>query len=473
MDKPEKGSVRVRIAPSPTGYFHIGTARTALFNWLFARHHGGQFIVRVEDTDKERSQPEFEKDILAGLEWLGLRPDEFYRQSERGEHYRKYLEKLLAEGKAFWCYHSKEELETESKEQMAKREAPRHVCNHKVISNKPKVITEGIIRLAVDRAMEKIGWHDLVRGDIEFSADTVSDVSLAKDLDTPLYNFAVVVDDYEMQISHVIRGEDHIANTPKQIAIFHALGIEPPQFVHLPLILGPDRSKLSKRHAAVAFNQYIEAGYTPETIINFLVLLGWTPNDDKQELISTQEAIEQFTLEKIHKSGAIFNPEKLNWISNQHLRQLGDDQLVDLVLPFAQKNFSSAERVLILRLLPMLRERLQYLDQIKEFAYFFKTPEYEADLLIWKKSDAMGAKQALNKVIAKLTSASEWEDIKLRADLDQVATEAFAGDRGAVYWPTRVALSGEKFSADPVQIMLIIGQTETLSRLQVALTKLN
>ena len=325
----------------------------------------------------------------------------------------------------------------------------------------------------MDRNIEKIGWHDLVRGDIEFSADTVSDVSLAKDLDTPLYNFAVVIDDYEMQISHVIRGEDHIANTPKQIAIFRALGVEPPQFAHLPLILGADRSKLSKRHAAVAFNQYIEAGYTPETIINFLVLLGWTPNDDKQELISTQEAIEQFTLEKIHKSGAVFNPEKLNWISNQHLRQLGDEQLSSLVLPFVQRNFNQVDNVIVSRLMPLLRERLEYLDQIKEFGYFFQAPEYGPELLVWKKSDAVGAKQAITKVLGILSGAGEWGDQKLRSRLDEVATTDFAGDRGAVYWPIRVALSGEKFSADPVQIMLIIGQSETANRLQTALAKLN
>ena len=467
----EKGSVRVRIAPSPTGYFHIGTARTALFNWLFARHHGGQFIVRVEDTDKERSQPEFEKDILAGLEWLGLKYDEFYRQSERGEHYCKYLKKLLADGKAFWCYHSKEELGIEKAEQTKRHEALHHFCDHK--DNPPTDKEKQLIRLAVDRNIEKIGWHDLVRGDIEFSADTVSDVSLAKDLDTPLYNFAVVIDDYEMQISHVIRGEDHIANTPKQIAIFRALGVEPPQFAHLPLILGADRSKLSKRHAAVAFNQYIEAGYTPETIINFLVLLGWTPNDDKQELISTQEAIEQFTLEKIHKSGAVFNPEKLNLISNQHLRQLGDEQLSSLVLPFVQRNFNQVDNVIVSRLMPLLRERLEYLDQIKEFGYFFQAPEYGPELLVWKKSDAVGAKQAITKVLGILSGAGEWGDQKLRSRLDEVATTDFAGDRGAVYWPIRVALSGEKFSADPVQIMLIIGQSETTNRLQTALAKLN
>src|SRR3989344_940554 len=473
MTKIKKQKIRVRVAPSPTGNLHVGTAQSALYNFLFARHHNGDFILRSEDTDKERSRPEYEKNILAGLEWLGLKWDEFYRSSERADRYEKHLQKLLEEKKAFWCYHTIEELEEEKKEQMEKKEAPRHICGHKY--QEPSEREKQIIRLAVDENSTRvISFQDLVRGLIEFEQKVVGDLSLAKDLKTPLYNFAVVADDCEMAISHVIRGEDHISNTPKQILIFEALGAAVPQFAHLPLLLGTDRSKLSKRHGPTSLDQYKEAGYLTEAIVNFLALLGWTGKDGR-EILTKNEIIEQFKLEEVHKSGAVFDIKKLNWINSQYIKMFNDEGLAEKAQPFIAKYFGEQPKELILKIVPMLRERLEYFDQVKEFKFFFAEPEYETDLIVWKKSDRTGVKKALERVKEVLQGETKWEifdDQYIRSGLDKLAEEEFGGDRGAVYWPLRVALSGEKFSPDPVQIMGILGRDKALTRIEKAIQKI-
>ena len=318
--------IRVRIAPSPTGPLHLGTARTALFNYLFAKKNKGKFILRIEDTDIERSDEKYEKDIIENLKWLGLEWDEeIYRQSQRTAIYQKYIEKLLDSGQAFWCDHTKEELEKEKKEQMKKKEAPRHICNRK---GKAK---EGIIRFHCPD--KKIVFNDLIRGKLEFDGGLLGDISIAKDKNIPLYNFAAAIDDVEMKISHVIRGEDHISNTPKQILIQEALGLTPPQFAHLPLILGQDKSKLSKRHGAVSIGWYKKEGYLPEAMINFMVLLGWNPGTEK-EIFSLKKLIKEFSLERVQKGGAIFNLERLNWINGQYIRQMDLDKLTKKCLVY-------------------------------------------------------------------------------------------------------------------------------------------
>lgn len=477
MTKVKKQAIRVRMAPSPTGFLHIGTARTALFNWLFARHEAnGIFIIRIEDTDQERSKPEFEKNILEGLKWLGLKWDEFYRQSERTKIYTKHLKKLLDSGKAFWCYHSVEELEWEKEKQMERREAPRHVCEYKQKVQSENCKTgEGIIRLAVDENSSRvIHFEDTIRGHVEFEQRVIGDLSLAKDEQTVLYNFAVVVDDHEMKISHVIRGEDHIANTPKQILVAEALGVTVPQFAHLPLILGADRSKLSKRHGATMLNEYRLAGYLPEALVNFLALLGWSP-ENNQELLTKNKIIEKFDLKKVHKSGAIFDLKKLNWLNAQYLKMENNLGLAELVKPFVEKHFGKQSPELILKITPLLRERLEYLDQIKEYHYIFKAPEYDPNLLVWKKSNQMGAKKALTEIKKALDGQTEWDifdEQYLRSELDKLAQEQFADDRGAVYWPLRVALSGEKFSPDPVSIMRLLAKGEVFKRIDKALEKI-
>ena len=474
MAKVKKQKIRVRVAPSPTGNLHVGPAQSALYNFLFARHHNGDFILRIEDTDKERSKPEFEKNILAGLEWLGLKWDEFYRSSERAARYEKHLQKLLDEKKAFWCYHTVEELEKEKEEQMQKKEAPRHICEHKyqqpITSNQ-----QPIIRLAVDENSTRvIGFDDVIRGRIEFEQKVVGDLSIAKDLNNALYNFAVAVDDVEMEISHVIRGEDHISNTPKQILIFEALGAAVPQFAHLPLLLGEDRSKLSKRHGSTGVDQYREMGYLPEAMVNFLALLGWSSKDNR-EIMTKNEIIEQFNLEEVHKSGAVFDIKKLNWINSQYIKMFNDEGLAETAQPFIAKYFGEQPVEFILKIAPLLRERLEYFDQVKEFKYFFAEPEYETDLLVWKKSDLAGVKKALELAKKVLESKIEWaifDEKYIRAELDQLAERGFGGDRGAVYWPLRAALSGEKFSPDPVQIARIIGRKKTLTRIEKAIQKI-
>jgi nondiscriminating glutamyl-tRNA synthetase len=339
------GEVRVRIAPSPTGPLHLGTARTALFNFLFARKYQGIFILRIEDTDVERSKPEFEKDIIENLKWLGIEWDEGpdvggdfgpYRQSQRKEIYKKYLEKLLAEGKAYYCFCTKEELESERQYQLSIGQAPRYSgkCANLKKEEVEKYLKEGkpsVIRLKVPT--KKIEVEDLVRGKIEFDSSLIGDFIIAKNFSYPLYNFACVVDDYEMRISHVIRGEDHLSNTPKQILIQEALGFPRPKYAHLPLILGPDRSKLSKRHGAVSISEYRKQGFLPEALVNFIAFLGWHPKTERY-IYSLPALIKDFSLEKIQKGGAIFNIKRLEFLNGFYIRQKSIEKLTELCLPY-------------------------------------------------------------------------------------------------------------------------------------------
>ncbi len=472
MTKVKKEGVRVRIAPSPTGYLHVGTVHTALFNWFYARHHSeGKFILRIEDTNLERSEKKFEDDIVAGLEWLGLKWDEFYKQSDRTKIYSKYIQQLLDGGKAFWCYHSEEELEKERQEQMANRATPRHVCSYRDGQLPVSTAEKGIIRLKVNpNSTRKIKFNDIIRGEIEFEERLLGDVSIAKAVDVPLYHFAVVVDDYEMDITHVIRGEDHIANTPKQILLQEALGFEQPQYVHLPLILGADRSKLSKRHAATSVAEYRELGYLPDALINFLALLGWTSDKSDQEIMTKNEIIEQFSLEHIHKSGAVFDIKKLNWINSQYIKMENDEGLAKLVFSFIEKHFGQQDKELIMKIIPLLRERLEYLDQVKEFHFFFKEPEYDPGLLKWKSRTVEEVKNALGNVEEIIEKNGVEDKLELRQELDGLGKQL--EDRGLVYWPFRVALTGEKVSPDPVDVAFILGKEMTLVRIKKAIEKI-
>ncbi|PJE50938.1 MAG: glutamate--tRNA ligase [Candidatus Yanofskybacteria bacterium CG10_big_fil_rev_8_21_14_0_10_36_16] len=478
--------IRVRIAPSPTGNLHIGTARTALFNWLFAKHKKGTFVLRIEDTDLERSDPKYEKDILDGLKWLGLEWDEFYKQSERMDIYEKYIQKLLNDGKAFWCYHTKEELEQEQKEQMANKLAPRHICDHKY--KIPQNKEGGIIRLNVDeKSDEKIKFNDIIRGEIEFEEKLLGDLSIAKNEKTPLYNFAVVVDDHETKISHVIRGEDHIPNTPKQILIGKALGFHNPsnplgqvmpEYAHLPLILGSDKSKMSKRHGATSITEYNEEGYLPEAMFNYMAFLGWTPKDSEKEIMDKDEIIKNFDLKNVHKSGAVFNLDKLNWINSQYIKNLSDEELITkiLVLSSRYQVLSNKENT-IKKILPMIKERMEKLSDIKEFLFFFKDPEYEKDLLMWKKYETIDIQKTLEMVKELVTEIGVGAPDTLREKLDDLASKLKTDpdakpDRGLVYWPFRVSLSGQKGSPDPVDIAVVLGQEEVIKRINKAIQKL-
>ncbi|MEK7589549.1 MAG: glutamate--tRNA ligase [Patescibacteria group bacterium] len=449
--------VKVRIAPSPTGNLHFGNARTALFNWLFAKKHGGQLILRIEDTDLERSDKKYEESIINSLRWLGIQWDgEIVRQSQRLTVYTQYLKELLASGKAFWCHHTVKELDAEKKGQMERKEAPRHLCDHKN-SEKGKETGE-IIRLVVDQTEEKkLSFDDAIRGTIEFNQRVISDVSLAKDLQTPLYNFAVVIDDIDMAITHVIRGEDHISNTPKQMLIYQALGKTPPIFAHLPLILGSDKSKLSKRHGALDIMDYAK-DYLPEALVNFMGFLGHTYSKD---ILSKEEMAKEFELAKVHKSGAIFNIQKLNWINAQYVRQLAPSDFEKLI----GHNVLKAA-------IPLMTERLEKLTDMDAFHYFWEAPSYEAELLIWKSSSREDVKKSLEASHALLEKLELNNKDELRKELDKLSAGQ-AGNRGLVYWPLRVALTGEKMSPDPVDIISALDKEEVLSRVRSAINKLS
>lgn len=490
-------NIRVRIAPSPTGPLHIGTARTALFNWLFAKKNGGEFILRIEDTDLERSDPKFEEDIKDSLEWLGLEWDEFYKQSERINVYKKYLQKLLDEGKAFWCYHTVEELKKENEEQMKRKEAPRHICQHKYGSKKLEVRSKkGIIRLKVDENSTRvIHFNDIIRGTIEWEQKLIGDLSLAKNLEMPLYNFAVVIDDYESKISHIIRGEDHISNTPKQILISEALGLPLPQYAHLPLILGPDRTKLSKRHGAESIKEYKDMGYLPEAMVNFMALLGWhtskrlKPKGEKPEDIFTiEELTGLFDFNNVQKSAAVFDIKKLNWINGYYIHQLPAEQFRANIMPFIIKELgvSGIEDKFLDKIQHLITERMEKLSDIKNFDYFFKEPQYDRGLLTWKNMPAEEIKKSLT-LTKEALNPIDWEIFPqpvrdgersrtidkdyIKKKLDDLANENFDGDRGAVYWPLRVSLTGKEGSPDPIDILEVLSKETVLKRLNNAIAK--
>lgn len=508
--------IRVRIAPSPTGLMHVGTARTALFNWLFARKNNGVFILRIEDTDKERSKKEYEESIMKGLKWLGLDWDEGpinenskyvgdygpYRQSERGEVYKKYINKLFDSSSAFWCYHTKEDLDKEKEEQITRKEALRHVCIYKSkIPPSPRLertsksqkskTTDGVIRFKNEGG--KIKFNDLVRGEIEFDAGLLGDFTTAKDEETPFYNLAAAIDDCEMKISHVIRGEDHISNTPKQLLIYNALGVNPPVYAHLPMILGSDKSKLSKRHGAVSLLSYKKEGYLADALFNFLALLGWSPKNDR-EILSREEIINEFSLEDVQKSGAVFNIDKLDWMNGQYTRSLSTVTFNGLVRPYIDNAFGpgaagiySPEKML--EILELEKPRTKKLSDITENVSFFFADnlEYDRELLKWKNMKSEEVKEILEKVKNLLGDIDEENFTKENLEkiimpraeewsLDRARDKGVKEgevkvDRGVALWPLRVALSGRKNSPGPFEIMEILGKEKTLARIRRAIDR--
>ena len=427
---PKNSKIRVRFAPSPTGLFHVGSARTTLFNYLFAKHNKGDFILRIEDTDKERSKKEFEEDILEGIKWLGLKWDELYYQSKRTKIYEKYLKQLLDSGKAY-----KKEI------------------------------------IWFKNPNKQVVFNDLIRDKVEVDSSVLGDFSIAKDLKTPLYNFAAVVDDYEMKISHVIRGEDHITNTPKQILIYEALGWKLPQFAHLPLILGPDRSKLSKRHGAISLTDYKNQGYLAEAMVNFMVLLGWNPGDDR-EIFSLKDLEKEFSLEKIQKGGAIFNIEKLNWFNNYYIRQKSVKELAKLCLPYLKEKKFKIENKKLEKIIKLEQERIRTLSEIGEATrFFFQDLKYDSNLLKWKDANKTETKISLNKSYSILCDVKDtnFQTGKLKAILMPEAEKFGNGDRGKLLWPLRAALSGKEKSPGPFEIAEILGKEEALKRIKKAI----
>jgi len=462
-------SVRVRMAPAPTGYLHIGTARTTLFNYLFAKHEKGKFILRIEDTDIERSSPEFEKDIIENLQWLGLKWDEGpFRQSERTSSYAKYLEKLIKNGAAYHCFCSEDELEAKRQEQMSRGEAPKYNGKCKKLSEDEvkKYLAEGkpsIIRFKTPS--KKVRFHDLIRGKLEFDSSLIGDFAIAKDLATPLYNFAVVIDDFEMKISHVIRGEDHIPNTPKQILLQEALGFPQPKYAHLPLILGPDKSKLSKRHGAVAIADYRKDGYLPETLVNFMAFLGWNP-DTEREIFALPSLVKEFSLDKVQKSGAVFNIKRLDYLNGFYIRNKSLKRLTELCQPYLPE----ADKEELKKIVAIYQERLKKLSEIRELTdFFFKDKlQYDKKLLRWKEMKDEEVSQFLDKLENILYKIDSRDFNKENLEKVLMPEAEKIGDRGKLLWPLRVALSGKEASAPPFEIAEILGKEKTLDRIKQA-----
>ena len=482
---------RVRMAPSPTGHFHIGSARTALFNYLVAKKYNGKFILRIEDTDKERSKPEYEADILDSLKWLGLLWDEGveidgpygpYRQSERLDIYEKYLQILIDKGLAYYCFCSPEELEAKKEDMMSRGEVPRydgHCSNlsQDEIKKKLKNKTPFVIRLKMPEKIMTV--YDLIRGKVDFDTKLIGDFIIAKNFQSPLYNFSVVIDDHEMQITHVIRGEEHLSNTPKQIAIYEALGWTPPIFAHLPLILNPDRSKMSKRFGDVALKDFRKKGYLPEAIVNFLVYLGWHPKEKAgepiNEILTLNEIIEQFDFFRIQKGGAVFNIEKLNWINTEHIKRMPIDELTSHAMPYLRERFGETllnDIEFVKKIVELHRTRIKTLAELPEMAsYFFVLPNYDVELLYWQNISKEQLLANLDFVYNLLLNLDE--RLFTRQQLETlIMPEAEKRGRGGMLWPLRVALSGQKNSAGPFEIMEIIGKNESLNRLMIAIKKL-
>lgn len=440
----ENKKVVTRFAPSPTGLPHLGTAMYALLNYLYAKQHDGIVLMRSEDTDPVRSKPEYEEAIKEGLAWLGIKADDFYRQSDRLEIYKKYIAKMIADGTAYISPDTNEKGET------------RDVVRFK---NPNKVIT----------------FHDSSRGDISVDTTDLKDFIIARDVNSPLYHLTVVVDDHETGVTHVIRGEDGLANTPRQILIQEAIGAKRPVYAHYPFVLLPNKSKMGKRNGAKSLQEYREAGYLPEALVNFIILMAWHPQDDR-ELFTLSDLLKEFQPERIGKSGAILDEKKLDWLNSEYMKLLGEEEknagIKNRLTKLGFENLSE-------KVYPVIFDHISKWSDIDtmagagEFDYYVKKPEYDAGMLVWKNSTKETAKKHLEWVVKKLeeTGSEDFETVeKIKSLIFDYATEQGRGD---VLWPLRVSLSGKEKSPDPFMLLYILGKDESLARIHDALAKLS
>jgi glutamyl-tRNA synthetase len=487
--------IRVRIAPSPTGLLHLGTARTALFNYLFARRNGGTFILRLEDTDAARSSLEYERDILDGLHWLGIAWDEGpevagqpargtfgpYRQMQRLALYEEAASRLLAEDKAYYCYCTPAQLEADRKAQEAAHLPPRYVgrCAHLTAEQRAAFEAEGrkpAIRFRVPEGA--VVFDDMVRGRVEIDASALGgDTVIVRADGTPLYHFTVVVDDAAMEISHVIRGEDHLSNTPKHILLFRALGHPEPRFAHLPLILNPDGSKMSKRKSQTAIAEYRAEGFVREALVNYFALLGWSTGSE-EEVLSLDELAERFDIEHVQKGGARFDRERLVWLNGQWIRRLPPDELIDRLRPFLEADLTAGriERLPsddeLRALLPVVQERLPTLAAIGDLIGFLFVERVPGDpsLLVPKRWDSRTAVDALRAARRAIASVGEvsFEADELEPALRALA-EAHGWKVGDLFMAIRVAVTGRTATPPLFDTLVALGPERSLNRLDAAI----
>ncbi len=485
-------NVRVRYAPSPTGFPHIGNIRTALFNWLFARSSGGKFIVRIEDTDQARKVDGALEKILGSLKWLGLDWDEGpevggehgpYFQSERVDLYQKHVRLLLDAGHAYKCHCTSERLERMRKEMAERKESVRSYDRHcRNLSPEQKAEYEArglpsVIRLKVPIEGETT-FHDLIRGDISFENSELDDIVLLKSDGYPTYHLANIVDDHFMEISHVMRADEWLSSTPRHVILYQAFGWDPPLFAHLPMILGPDKSKLSKRHGATAINEFQDQGYLPEAMVNYMALLGWSL-DDKTELFTKEELIRYFSLERVSKTAAVFDHQKLHWMNGVYLRELSQEELMRKIMPVLESDLPESvprpvSKDYVRQIVPLIQERINTLKESASYADFFflgDELEYDASLLIPKKMDAEGTLDALKAARERLAGLQAWDHDSLEGLLRPLAEE-LGLKAGQLFSPLRVACTGRTAAPGLFETMAVLGREKCLRRIEVATGKL-
>ncbi|MFH1825589.1 MAG: glutamate--tRNA ligase [Candidatus Firestonebacteria bacterium] len=463
--------IRVRFAPSPTGNLHIGGVRTALFNFLFAKNNNGKFILRIEDTDTLRSKKEYEDNIIESLKWLKMDWDELYRQSERMNLYKEYVKKIIDSGYAYKCFCTKEELAEKRKFYEAKKLAYKY-------DGKCRNLTEGEIKQLKDEGRPfairfkipegTVEINDLIRGKITFNNNELDDIVIQRTDEIPTYNFCVVLDDALMEITHVMRGEDHISNTPRQILLYQALGFKLPEFAHIPLILAEDKSRLSKRQGAVAVTDYKDKGYLSETVINFLALLGASYEKDK-EIFSLEELIQKFDLSKVNKSPAVFDLDKLNYLNGYYIRQKKDEEVAELIKPFLQKYNLSCEEEKLKQIIKLEKERLKKLEDIVDEKYFFTDEiSYDKDAVQKYFKD----KNVLN-LLKEYTTALEKIEIFDASSLEKFTREFLTRKNlklKDLVHPVRLTLTGKLVSAGLFELMEVLGKETCIKRLKIQLT---
>jgi glutamyl-tRNA synthetase len=462
--------VRVRFAPSPTGHLHIGGARTALFNYLYTRHNNGQFILRIEDTDRTRSTEEFIDAIIEGMKWLKLEWDEGpFRQTDRFDVYKNYIEKLLKEGAAYYCYCSSEELEQRRQEALAQGKTPKYDGRCRSLKNSVQGRAP-VVRFKMPQEGQTI-VNDLIKGTVTFENSQLDDLIITRSDGTPTYNFTVVVDDVDMKITHVIRGDDHLNNTPKQIHIYKALGYAMPEFAHLPMILGSDKARLSKRHGATSVMAYKDMGYLPDALVNYLVRLGWSYGD--QEIFTKEELIKHFSFESIGKSSSVFNPEKLLWLNSQYMMNTPNKELAEMALPFLKKegivsDNKNIDMEWLAKAVATLKERAKTLVELAKALRFYITEDVEYNEKAKAKFLNENSKELLKELNNNLETLNDFSALELEKVFKTII-EKHNINLGSLAQPVRVAVTGTSESPGIFEVLEVLGKNKTTSRLKRAI----